>query len=403
MSTEHTNTPRADSPQSAAEAVRGARQHAPAATPDESDPILELAEAMEGPLRIPAHTPEAVRDTVASLEKRLIGGQREFRRREVASEAGVSLHSARKLWRAIGFPELSDDEVFFTEADKKALGTMVGMVREGTLTEETAISLMRSVGQMTDRMVVWQIEALVEDMIANQNLSDRQARRQLFSLLPEIIPAIEDLLLYSWRRQLNSAVHRMALRVETGVAAYNQDRGEDDGGTPLPLARAVGFADLVSYTSLSRRMNERTLAQLVQRFEAKCAEIISVGGGRLVKTIGDEVLYVAETPQAGAQIALSLSRELAKDELFPQTRGAVVWGRLLSRLGDIYGPTVNMAARLTSLAEPGTVLTDAITANTLRNDARFVLTAQEITAVRGFGDIQPYELSAGEGAGLVID
>ncbi|MCZ4141379.1 adenylate/guanylate cyclase domain-containing protein, partial [Escherichia coli] len=109
------------------------------------------------------------------------GGQREFRRREVASEAGVSLHSARKLWRAIGFPELSDDEVFFTEADKKALGTMVGMVREGTLTEETAISLMRSVGQMTDRMVVWQIEALVEDMIANQNLSDRQARRQLFS------------------------------------------------------------------------------------------------------------------------------------------------------------------------------------------------------------------------------
>ncbi|HCJ55365.1 adenylate/guanylate cyclase domain-containing protein [Glutamicibacter arilaitensis] len=403
MSTEHTNTPRADSPQSAAEAVRGARQHPPVATPAESDPILELAQAMEGPLRIPAHTPDAVRDTVASLERRLIGGQREFRRREVASEAGVSLHSARKLWRAIGFPELSDDEVFFTQADKEALGTMVGMVREGKLTEETAISLMRSVGQMTDRMVVWQIEALVEDMIANQNMSDRQARRQLFSLLPEIIPAIEDLLLYSWRRQLNSAVHRMALRVETGVAAYQQDSGESDGGTPLPLARAVGFADLVSYTSLSRRMNERTLAQLVQRFEAKCAEIISVGGGRLVKTIGDEVLYVAETPQAGAQIALSLSRELAKDELFPQTRGAVVWGRLLSRLGDIYGPTVNMAARLTSLAEPGSVLTDAITANTLRNDARFVLTAQEITAVRGFGDIQPYELSAGEGEGLVID
>lgn len=403
MSTEHTNTPRADSPQSAAEAVRGARHHPPVATPAESDPILELAQAMEGPLRIPAHTPDAVRDTVASLERRLIGGQREFRRREVASEAGVSLHSARKLWRAIGFPELSDDEVFFTQADKEALGTMVGMVREGKLTEETAISLMRSVGQMTDRMVVWQIEALVEDMIANQNMSDRQARRQLFSLLPEIIPAIEDLLLYSWRRQLNSAVHRMALRVETGVAAYQQDSGESDGGTPLPLARAVGFADLVSYTSLSRRMNERTLAQLVQRFEAKCAEIISVGGGRLVKTIGDEVLYVAETPQAGAQIALSLSRELAKDEMFPQTRGAVVWGRLLSRLGDIYGPTVNMAARLTSLAEPGSVLTDAITANTLRNDARFVLTAQEITAVRGFGDIQPYELSAGEGEGLVID
>ncbi len=403
MSTEHNNSTRADSPQSASAAAHQAREHAPAPSAAEAaDPIRELAQAMESPLKIPAHTPDEIRDTVAALERRLIGGQREFRRREVAAQAGVSLHSARKLWRAMGFPELSDDEVFFTQRDEEALATMVGMVRDGKLTEETAISLMRSVGQMTDRMVVWQIEALVEDMIANQNMSDRQARRKLFDMLPDLIPQIEDLLVYSWRRQLNSAVHRMALRAEAGVAAYTHGSGSD-GDTPLPLARAVGFADLVSYTSLSRRMNERTLAQMVQRFESKSAEIISVGGGRLVKTIGDEVLYVAETPQAGAQIALSLSREFEADEMLPQTRGAVVWGRLLSRLGDIYGPTVNMAARLTSLAQPGTVLTDAVTANTLKNDTRFVLTAQEITAVRGFGDIQPFELSAGVGAGLVID
>ncbi len=402
MSTEHSSTPRADTPQSASVAAHQAREHTTVDTAPEADPILELAQAMEKPLQVPAHTPDAIRDTVAALEHRLIGGQRELRRREVAAEAGISLHSARKLWRAIGFPELSDDEVFFTKRDEEALATMVGMVREGQLTEETAISLMRSVGQMTDRMVVWQIEALVEDMIANQNMSDRQARRKLFDMLPDLIPQLEDLLLYSWRRQLNSAVHRMALRAEAGVAAYNQGGGGDDD-TPLPLARAVGFADLVSYTSLSRRMNERTLAKMVQRFESKSAEIISVGGGRLVKTIGDEVLYVAETPQAGARIALSLSQEFEADEMLPQTRGAVVWGRVLSRLGDIYGPTVNMAARLTSLAQPGTVLTDALTANTLKNDERFVLTAQEITAVRGFGEIQPYELSHGKGAGLVID
>ncbi|MER8024856.1 adenylate/guanylate cyclase domain-containing protein [Glutamicibacter protophormiae] len=403
MSTEHSTTPRADTPQSASVAAHQAREHAPVETAPEADPILELAQAMEKPLQVPAHTPDDIRDTVAALERRLIGGQRELRRREVAADAGISLHSARKLWRAIGFPELSDDEVFFTKRDKEALATMVGLVREGQLTEETAISLMRSVGQMTDRMVVWQIEALVEDMIANQNMSDRQARRQLFNMLPDLIPQIEDLLLYSWRRQLNSAVHRMALRAEAGVAAYKQGGGDDDGDTPLPLARAVGFADLVSYTSLSRRMNERTLAKMVQRFESKSAEIISVGGGRLVKTIGDEVLYVAETPQAGARIALALSQEFEADEMLPQTRGAVVWGRILSRLGDIYGPTVNMAARLTSLAQPGMVLTDALTANTLKNDPRFVLTAQEITAVRGFGEIQPFELSHGEGTGLVVD
>lgn len=404
MSSDHTLPPRTDnSPQAASDAALEARTQALPKIRAAMDPIAELAQAMENPLQVPSETPQSVKETMAELEHRLIGGKRAFRRREVAAEAGISILSARKLWRAMGFPELSDDEVFFTERDKGALRTMVGLVREGKLTEETAISLMRSVGQMSDRMVVWQVEALIEDMVTNQAMSDRQARRELINILPQIIEPIEELLLYSWRRQMNSAIHRLSLRAETGVAAYNHHTGEVDDDTPLPLARAVGFADLVSYTSLSRRMNERTLAQLVQRFEAKSAEIISIGGGRLVKTIGDEVLYVAETPQAGAQIALSLSRELGNDELLPETRGAVVWGRLLSRLGDIYGPTVNLAARLTSLAEPGMVLTDANTANTLRNDQRFILTAQEITSVRGFGDIQPYELSDGEGGRLVID
>ena len=121
----------------------------------------------------------------------------------------------------------------------------------------------------------------------------------------------------------------------------------------------------MSYTSLSRRMNEKTLAQLVQRFENKCAEIISVGGGRLVKTVGDEVLYIAETPAAGAEISLALSRAFTEDEILPQARVAMVWGRILSRLGDIYGPTVNLAARLTALADPGTVLVDSMTAAAL--------------------------------------
>ena len=68
-----------------------------------------------------------------------------------------------------------------------------------------------------------------------------------------------------------------------------------------------------------------------------------------------------------------------------------------------YGPTVSLTTALPSLPAPNVPLTDQIAANTLRNDERFVLTAQEITSVRGFGDIQPYLLSAGEGGRLVID
>lgn len=355
---------------------------------------LPLAQAL-------AH--EAVKQSAKDLEHRLLGAERTLRRRDVAAGAGISLLSARKLWRAMGFPNIGDDDVAFTQVDLDALVTIVDNVRAGLLTEEAAISLTRAIGQMTDRMVVWQVEALVEDMVQNQGVSDPEARRRLVSVLPELIEPMEKILLYSWRRQLNAALHRLGVRADTGLASSEAGRDGSEDDAPLPLARAVGFADLVSYTSLSRRMNERTLAQLVQRFENKSAEIISVGGGRLVKTIGDEVLFVAETPQAGAQISLSLAREFRRDEMLPDTRVSLVWGRILSRLGDIYGPTVNLAARLTALAEPGTVLTDSLTAATLADDDRFVLLPQQTTAVRGFGDINPVILAPGEGTGLVLD
>lgn len=343
------------------------------------------------------------RSAAKALEAQLLGGERTLRRREVAAGAGVSLLSARKLWRAMGFPNLGDEDVAFTPTDQDALTTVIDMVREGKLTEEAAISVTRAIGQMTDRMVVWQVEALVEDMVVQRGVPDAVARKMLVEELPALVEPLEKMLIYSWRRQLSAGVQRLAVRAQAGLEASAEGREGDEDDAPLPLARAVGFADLVSYTSLSRRMNEKTLAQLVQRFENKCAEIISIGGGRLVKTVGDEVLFNCETPVAGAEISLALAEAMSEDELLPDARVSMVWGRILSRLGDIYGPTVNLAARLTALAEPGTVLTDGITAAALRQDERFVLIPQDVQMIRGFGEIHPYRLSRGRGHGLVFD
>ncbi|WP_026537704.1 adenylate/guanylate cyclase domain-containing protein [Arthrobacter sp. 9MFCol3.1] len=369
-----------------------------------AEPEFEAVEPSEPePEAPPTGTMSAERLAAKALEARLLGGERKLRRREVAAGAGLSLLSARKLWRALGFPNLGDEDVAFTERDQAALSTIVDLVRDGKLTEEAAISITRAIGQMTDRMVVWQIEALVEDMVQEQGVTDAVARKRLVSELPNLIDPLEEMLTYSWRRQLNAAVQRLAVRAEAGLQSSEEGREGDEDDAPLPLARAVGFADLVSYTSLSRRMNEKTLAQLVQRFENKCAEIISVGGGRLVKTVGDEVLYIAETPAAGAEISLALSRAFTDDEILPQARVAMVWGRILSRLGDIYGPTVNLAARLTALADPGTVLVDSMTAAALEQDERFVLVPRPAEDVRGFGEIHPVQLLPGSGRGLILD
>ncbi|MGZ4660471.1 MAG: adenylate/guanylate cyclase domain-containing protein [Arthrobacter sp.] len=383
-------------------------------TPSVEDPFLQTSAADPPPAGAssaggpspavpPTGTISAERLAAKALETRLLGGERKLRRREVAAGAGLSLLSARKLWRALGFPNLGDEDVAFTERDQAALSTVVDLVRTGTLTEEAAISVTRAIGQMTDRMVVWQVEALVEDMVHQQGIPDAVARKRLVGQLPALVDALEEVLVYSWRRQLNAAVQRLAVRAEAGLQASEEGREGDEDDAPLPLARAVGFADLVSYTSLSRRMNEKTLAQLVQRFENKCAEIISVGGGRLVKTVGDEVLYIAETPAAGAEISLALSQAFTEDEILPEARVAMVWGRILSRLGDIYGPTVNLAARLTALADPGAVLVDSMTAAALEEDERFVLIPQPAEQVRGFGEIHPVLLRRGSGKGLILD
>ena len=338
-----------------------------------------------------------------TLDAGLVVGPRASTSREAARRLGVSMGSARKIWRALGYPTSPEGHKAFTEADIEAFESVLTLVRSGTLNEDTAISLARSIGQMTDRMVVWQIEALVEDKIASEGLTDPEARRAVVDMLPDMVGPLEKAMRIVYRRQLNRAVQRLTVRVEAGLAASARGRDGSESDAPLPLARAVGFADMVSYTTLSRTMDDRTLARMVLRFESLAAETISAGGGWLVKTIGDEVMFNAETPEAGAAIALSLAETIAADEELPSARVALTWGRVLSRMGDIYGPTVNLAARLTSLADPGTVLVDAMTAAALSRDERFVLVPQPPRIVRGFGEVRPSLLMDGSAQTLLAD
>ena len=121
---------------------------------------------------------------------------------------------------------------------------------------------------------------------------------------------------------------------------------------------AVGFADLVGFTSLTRHVSEDELAALVDRFEGIAADTIAELGGRVVKTVGDEVMFTADDPAVGAEIAVTLAERIGRDQALPELRVGVACGTVLSRLGDVYGEPVNIASRLTSAARPGSVLVD---------------------------------------------
>jgi adenylate cyclase len=314
--------------------------------------------------------------TVVDLERALLGGPRRWRRREVARGAGVSLMSARKLWRALGFASVDDEDVAFTDADAQALERTVSMVRDELLDEETAIAFARALGQTTDRLVSWQVEALMEHLshcphpdCASGSPAGAVAH------LSAIAEDLEALLVYTWRRKLAAAVGRLE-HAEPGQEAVSG-------------RFTVGFADLVSYTRLSQRLSQRELGVLVQRFEALASDVITAGDGRLIKTVGDEVLFTAGDPLSAARIGLSLSERMAIDEVVPDVRVGIAHGLVLRSLGDVYGSTVNLASRLTSLAEPGTVVTDPQTAALLAQHEGLILVPQRRRQVRGFGPLQP--------------
>ena len=95
---------------------------------------------------------------------------------------------------------------------------------------------------------------------------------------------------------------------------------------------------------------------MVARFEELAHDTVVALGGRVVKMIGDEVMFVVPTANGAAQIGLSLAEAYAGDDLLSDVRVALAIGPVLVKDGDFYGPVVNLASRLVNVAHPGTVL-----------------------------------------------
>jgi adenylate cyclase len=319
--------------------------------------------------------------TLSRLEDQLLGGERTMSLPQLAERAGMPVEAVRLFWQAMGLATADVGAPAFTDADAAVLARLGAAAQENELGRETAISLVRSVGHLTDRLVLWQAEAVVEHLMVRHSLDDTSARLVFLDRLSGLAPLLEAELVHAWRRQMAALAARF---VEDFAAA------RDVPTDALPLARAVGFADVVSFTIRTAGMPAGELARFVQRFEERSRDVVAAAGGRVVKTIGDAVLFVADDLGTGAEVALGLAAELGASSV--PVRVGLVWGRILSRFGDVFGAPVNLAARLTAEADPGTVLTDAATADALAGDPRYRGVTQAERDVAGLGPIRPVRL-----------
>lgn len=319
----------------------------------------------------------------------LLAGEGRYTRLEVAERVGVPLDEARRLWRALGFPEVDDEQRVFTSADVAALADAVALVAADIVDENGLVELARPLGNLMSRLAAAQTtfisEVLGARIALGHNVDDPELADELaaqaLATTQELLPILERTTLYTWRRHLAAEVERALFPDGSAVEHLVESR-----------PAVVGFIDMTGYTRLSRNVDLDELAMVLDRFESTVLDTVVAHGGRVIKNLGDEILFVIDDPVSAAEATLELLDAFTAEEHLPQVHAGLAFGPVLYRGGDVYGPVVNIAARLANLARKGTIRIDQALATELADAGQFNLSLRPPRTVRGYLQLPSYRL-----------
>jgi adenylate cyclase len=320
------------------------------------------------------------RQLVDLLEEFLLGEQPTLTGQQLADEVGIPFEEAKLRWRSLGFSAVGADVPAFTHADLEALRLTQRLLSIGLIDKGDESALVRTLGRSFARLAEWQM-----GLLAKVVDPDSMSVEELREVMDEVTPAVESLQNYVWRRHTLTAASRLLL---ANPREQDADADPVEDGTTM----GVGFADIVNYTRQSRSLTRGEVGRMVDHFEERALAIISSHDGRIIKTIGDELLFVADDAESLARIGLELVEECHQDEEFPEIRVGLAWGPALARLGDVLGPVVNVASRLTSTSRPGRVLVDRALAEELEGNEHVKLRRLRRTSVKGYRKLEPWSL-----------
>lgn len=259
---------------------------------------------------------------------------------ELGARVGWSAERVIGLSRAAGIRVLPDEKAY-TESDEILFSAFTGA--EALFGATPVRRFTHTLGAATATIA----EAAVSLFQVNVEGPMRDEGRSELELAQENLRAVES---------LGGVEALMQLLFRAHMAAATRRLREARPRASVDTARlAVGFVDLVGFTPLAQRMSPRELRDVVERFEETAHEVVTSVGGRLVKIIGDEVMFIAVDPAVACDIALTLVERFAGDATVTP-RGGIAVGELLVRGGDYYGPIVNLAARVADLAVPAEML-----------------------------------------------
>jgi class 3 adenylate cyclase len=265
-----------------------------------------------------------------------------FTAHDLGAQTGASSEEVLRIWRALGVEVPGPDTPMFSSADASLVRSLTSMdLFTGTESDEFLHVLGSALSRVADAAIAFYVQSVaagLDDSGADSLLLAEKSSGAATKAL-EIGAGLGAVFVHL----LRDGVDRQRL-----AQAHVSDRA---------LFRlAVGFVDLVGFTPLSHRLGTRELSAFIGQFENRAFRLAAEHGGRIIKHIGDEVMFVTIDPVSGCELALALMTEFVDEGIQP--RGGLAFGDVLARQGDYYGEVVNLASRLADLAVPGEVLAD---------------------------------------------
>ena len=299
--------------------------------------------------------------------------------RDIAAESGVSLPRVLRALLAAGIPADPDTEV------PAELVRLMEAFEQGAelMGDEAILAFTRVLGGTAITIA----EAAVALFFAElgpgtvREGPDELARARISEAATTAFTQVPDVLARMVMDAFERA-QRRAERARSWLAPFSAEEADAEGPTEVV---ALGFVDLVGSTAWAQTMNLRDQNLALTRFESAAWSSAILAGGRVIKTIGDEVFFVAPTADAACRIGTEVCHAAAFDPLLPAARGAVGIGPAIPREGDYFGPLVNLLARLVKVGEPGEFIVTEAVAKELSSDEWLVrpLEPAELRGIEG--------------------
>jgi adenylate cyclase len=313
--------------------------------PHGENPDLRL-ELLQYVIALGASPDELVtfRDTLPALAGVLsIRGGAALTLEEAAARSGLSTLEVKTLAQAAGIPDPEPDVPVFTEGFVELISNMGEFA--DVFGEAASTQLLRVFGLAMSRIADAVISSFLVNVAPGAQREDpvglgvARANVEAASLLRIFGPALDAL----FRQHL--LIARRLTNLDADFVGIER------------RSLVVGFVDLVGSTELGEKLDLSDLGTALSEFERTSTETIAEGGGRVVKLIGDEIMYTAPDALSASSIALDLADAFDGHISIPPVRVGLASGEVLLRDGDVFGPTVNLASRACKVGKPGEVIT----------------------------------------------